>query len=82
MALALIGFSCYIAYFRFVKKRQNSEWGPTTVSTIFLWALLALATDFLFQMAIQDRIAFHLACIPIVVIGWLVVRFYYRVKVF
>ncbi|MFK7968977.1 MAG: hypothetical protein AB8F95_01350 [Bacteroidia bacterium] len=82
MALTLIFFGIYIVINRTVKKRQYSEWRFSTTLTVFLWAGLALSTDFLLQMTIQDRLYFHLASIPILLIAWLVVRFYYRVKVY
>jgi glucose-6-phosphate-specific signal transduction histidine kinase len=82
MALALTGFASYISYRRFILKRRHTEWAPTNVITAFLWALLAFSVDFMLQMAIPDRLVFHLVSLPVLLFAWLVVRFYYRVKVF
>ena len=82
MALALFGFGVYIVINHVIRKRGKAEWTGSTIATLFLWCGLALATDFLLQMAIQDRLAFHLITIPVAITAWLIVRFYYRVKVF
>ena len=82
MALALFAFGVYIFFNHVIRKRGKSEWTGSTITTLFLWGGLALATDFLLQMAITDRLTFHLITIPVSVVAWLIVRFYYRIKVF
>ena len=82
LGVVLFVFGAYILLRYMGRKRRESEWTKPTIFTIFLWGALAWATDFLLQMTVQDRLIFHLITLPVLVIAWLIMRFYYRVKVF